>query len=92
MYQLTLKKHRKKVIKLPLYGKVPSVEIEPQAEFDGFFIHEGKVMCWVSECQPRMVTCIKAKVPIGKVTVKLSKVSGHDSDCWKNPDSTPADD
>ena len=86
LYNLELKKHRKKKIKLPEYGKVTSVEIEPLAEFNGFFISKGKTMFWVSTCQRRMVTCIKAKVPIGKVTVKLRRVSGPGNDRWVLPD------
>jgi hypothetical protein len=75
MYNLTLKRHRTKKIHLPVYGDVSSVEIEPFAEFDGFFIRKGKIMFWVSERKPRMITCIKAKVPVGTVTVKLQQVT-----------------
>ena len=84
LYELDIKIRREDDIKLPIYGKVPSVEIEPIAEFDGIFIRQGKIMFWVSKEKRRMVTCIQAKVPVGKVSVKLKKVSGPGDDFWVN--------
>ncbi len=82
LYQLELVKHREKKISLPNYGKVESVEIEPLAEFDGLFLRKGKVMFWVSKADRRMITCIKTKVPVGKITVKLQQVTGPGDDFW----------
>lgn len=84
LYELDLKIHRQDKIKLPNYGDVPSIEIEPIAEFDGLFLRKGKIMFWISMQNRRMVTCIKAKVAIGKVTVKLQRVTGPGSDFWAN--------
>jgi len=82
LYELDLNIHRTRKIKLPHYGKIPSTEVEPIAEFDGLFIRKGKIMFWVSKENRRMVTCVKAKVAVGKVTVKLQKVSGPGNDLW----------
>jgi hypothetical protein len=71
-------------IKLPHHGKVPCTEIEPIAQFDGLFLRQGKIFFWVSKQNRRMVTCIKAKVPVGKITVKLHEVSGPEDDFWNN--------
>ncbi len=83
LYTLDLKIRKEgKKIKLPDYGKVSSTEIEPVAEFDGLFLRKGKIFFWVSEQDRRMVTCIKAKVSVGKITVLLQKVLGPGDDFW----------
>ncbi len=82
LYALDITIRAEDDIRLPLYGKVPSIEIEPIAEFDGIFLRKGKILFWVSKQNRRMVTCIKAKVAVGKITVKLEKVSGPGDDFW----------
>ena len=82
LYDLELVKHREKGIHLPNYGKVKSIEIEPLAEFNGLFLRKGKIMIWISKIKRRMITCMKTKVSIGKVTVKLQEVSGPGDDFW----------
>ena len=69
-------------IKLTHYGKVPSLEIEPIADFDGIFLRQGKIFFWISKETPRVVTCIKAKVAVGKVTAKIHEVSGPVEGFW----------
>ena len=54
----------------------------PIAEFDGLFLRQGKVFFWVSKENRRMVTWVEAKVPVGKVSVKLREVSGPGDDFW----------
>ena len=51
-------------------------------EFDGLFLRKGKIMFWVSKKDRRMITCIKAKVPVGKITAKLQRVTGPGNDFW----------
>lgn len=85
-YTLELVDKGKDTIKLSEYGKVPSNTLEPVAEFNGLFLRQGKVMCWVSEEERRMITCIKAKIPVGKITIKLDKVSGPGTDFWATED------
>lgn len=82
LYSLDLKIRDDDKIRLPGYGKVKSTEIEPVAEFDGLFLRKGKVFFWVSKKNHRMVTCIKAKVSIGTITVKLQQVSGSGDAFW----------
>ncbi len=69
-------------IKLAQYGKVPSIEIEPVAEFDGIFLRQGKVFFWISKEPNRMVTCIKAKVSVGRITAKIHEISGPVTGFW----------
>jgi hypothetical protein len=84
IYDLRMKIHKEGEIKLPAYGKVPSIQVEPIAEFDGLFLRKGKVKFWVSKQNRRMVTCIHARVPVGRISVKLQNVSGPGDDFWVN--------
>ncbi len=69
-------------IKLPQYGKVPSIEIEPIADFDGLFLRQGNIFFWISNRGRRVVTCIRAKVPVGNITARLEAVGGPGDDFW----------
>lgn len=82
LYALDLKIRKEGNIKLPDYGKINCVQIEPIAEFDGLFLWKDKVFFWVSKREQRMITCVKAKVAIGKINVKLQKVSGSGDSFW----------
>ncbi len=82
VYELGMKIIDEDRIKVPGHGRVKSVQVEPIAEFDGMFVRKGKIVFWVSKENRRMVTCIKAKVPVGKITAKLQKVSGPGDDFW----------
>jgi len=82
VYDLELRIADEDKVKLPHYGKVASIEIEPIAEFDGLFLRQGKIFFWVSKHNPRMITSIQAKVPVGKITARLERVSGSGSDFW----------
>jgi hypothetical protein len=84
LYELGLKITDHDRIKVDEYGKIPSIEIEPVADFDGIFLRQGKVFFWVSTEKRRVVTCIKSKVAVGKVTAKLQSVSGQGNGFWNN--------
>jgi hypothetical protein len=82
LYDLGMAIHGDDTIKLSNYGKVACTEVEPLAEFDGLFLRQGKIFFWVSKQNRRMVTCVQAKVPVGKISVKLESVSGPGDDFW----------
>jgi hypothetical protein len=63
-------------------GKIPSLEMVPEAKFDGLFVSEGKATLWVSRDVRRLMTFAKLKVPFGRVRVKLEEVSGPGDDFW----------
>lgn len=69
-------------VDLSEYGKVKSTEIEPHADFDGIFVRDGKVRFWISKQEPRVLTMMKASVPVGSVTIKLEKASGTGEPFW----------
>lgn len=82
LYSLGLKIHKEGNIKLADYGKVSCVQIEPIAEFDGIFLRKGKIFFWVSKQKHRIITSVEAKVAVGRVKVKLDKVSGTGDSFW----------
>jgi hypothetical protein len=82
LYSLGLKIRKEGNIKLSDYGKVRCVQIEPIAEFDGIFLRKGKIFFWVSTQKHRIITCVEAKVAIGRVKMKLHKVSGTGDRFW----------
>ncbi len=82
LYDLGLNITDEDDIKVDDYGKVESIEIEPVADFDGIFLRKGKISFWVSKQKRRVVTCVKAKVAVGKVTAKLQSVSGQGEGFW----------
>ncbi len=84
LYDLNLKIRKEGRIKIPGYGKVDCIQLEPIAEFDGLFLRKGKIFFWVSKNNCRMITCIQAKVPVGKIKVKLQTVSGTGDEFWDN--------
>ena len=82
LYELGIEIRDTDTVKLPGYGKVESIQLEPIAEFDGLFLRQGKIFFWVSKQNRRMVTLVQAKVPVGKVSIKLEKVVGPGTDFW----------
>lgn len=83
LYDLDLKIHKEGRISLAEHGAVESFQIEPVAEFDGLFLRKGKIFFWVSKAQQhRMVTCVEAKVAVGRIKVKLQAASGTGNDFW----------
>ncbi len=82
MHEMGVGLLKEKKAKLPIYGKVECSVLEPVAEFDALFLREGKIFFWVSKQERRMVTLVQAKVAVGKINVKLQKVSGPGDDFW----------
>jgi hypothetical protein len=76
--------HAGKIEKIGLsnYPDVPSLQIDPEAAFNGLFVRSGKATLWVSRDPRRILTCLKAWVPFGRVTVRLHDVSGAGNDFW----------
>jgi hypothetical protein len=67
---------------IPPYGDVESIMMEPVAEFDGLFLRQGRIFFWVSEKKRRMVTRIRAEIPVGSINIKLQEVAGPGNDFW----------
>lgn len=83
IYDLILTAFKAGRIELPQYKrKVESLEIEPEAMFDGLFVRKGKATVWVSRDPRRLLTFAKIGVPFGRVRVTLQEVGGPGDDFW----------
>lgn len=82
IYDLYLQAKGVESVKLDGYGRVPSLRLEPQAQFQGLFVRKGKMTVWVSR-DPRMLcTQVKAVVPVANVRILLVDVNGPGDDQW----------
>jgi hypothetical protein len=83
VYDLILNTDDVDRIGLPHYKqKVPSLEMVPEAMFDGLFVRKGKATLWVSRDPRRLLTFAKIKVPFGRARIKLQEVRGPGTDFW----------
>jgi len=83
IYDLVVKTKKSKDISLPHYDReISSLQMEPEAKFDGLFVRKGKVTLWVSNDERKLLTYLKAKVLFGRVRVKLHEVRGPGDDFW----------
>jgi len=83
IYELILSTEGVEGIDLPNYKHdVPSLEMEPEAKFDGLFVRKGKATVWISRDPRRLLTFAKIKVPFGRARVTLQSVSGPGTDFW----------
>jgi hypothetical protein len=84
IYDLNVKIRKEKKQKVPEHGKVPCIQLEPIAEFDGLFLRQGRLFAWISKTDLQMITLMEAKVPVGKIKVRLQSVSGVEGGFWNN--------
>ena len=82
VYEVLVHAGKIEEVGLPNYPDVPSLQIEPEAAFNGLFVRCGKATLWVSRDPRRILTCLKAWVPFGRVTARLYDVSGDGNDFW----------
>lgn len=81
-YDVWLTTRGREKIKLPHYGKVPSIKLEPEAAFQGLFVRKGKITAWVSEDSRRLCTRLVGSVPVASINVILVDVQGPGNDAW----------
>jgi hypothetical protein len=83
LYDLFLTTFGKTPVELPHYDrKVLSLEMKPEAMFDGLFVRKGKATVWIS-CDPRrLLTLARLSTPFGRVSVTLHEVNGPGDDFW----------
>jgi len=82
LYDLTIKAEKQEEVKLPHYGKIDSMQLEPEAAFQGLFVRKGKMTVWVSEDDRKVITKASIKVPVAHVNLVLDKVTGPGDDEW----------
>ncbi|MBM4152906.1 MAG: DUF3108 domain-containing protein [Kiritimatiellaceae bacterium] len=83
VYDLFLTTLGIKSISLPKYVEdVASIEVKPEASFDGLFVKNGKATVWISRDSRHLMTLARLSVPFGRVSVTLSEVNGPGDDFW----------
>lgn len=83
LYDLFLTTSQTKRIDLPHYEQdILSLEMKPQAKFDGLFVRKGKAKIWVSCDSRRLLTRARLSTPFGRVSITLHEVNGPGDDFW----------
>jgi hypothetical protein len=82
LYDLWVSPERVENVKLPCFGPVPSVRVEPEAAFEGLFVRKGRVWVWVSEDGRRVCTKLVGSVPVASIKALLWEVRGPGDDFW----------
>jgi hypothetical protein len=83
IYDLFLKTFGIRQVDLPHYDRdVPSLELKPEAMFDGLFVRKGKATVWISRDPRRLLTQTRLSTPFGRVSVTLHEVNGPGEDFW----------
>ncbi len=82
IYDLLVRVLKVEDVKLPLYGKVKCIKIEPEAAFQGLFVRKGKMTVWVSSDDRRLMTMAVIDTPFANVKLLLDSVDGTGCDSW----------
>jgi len=82
IYDLSVKVRAKETVKLPRFGEVRSLRLEPEAKFQGLFVRSGRMVLWVSQDERRLCTKVTVVVPVASVRVLLDQVRGPGDDFW----------
>lgn len=69
-----------------LDDRIPVVEIEPEAAFDGVFRRQGRLHIHVSRDPRQLMLRMRANIPVGSVRMVLSEVRGPGEDVWRTED------
>jgi hypothetical protein len=82
IYGLTVCPLEYERVKLPRYGRVKSLKIEPEADFDGLTVRKGRGWIWISEDGRRLTTQLRVEIPVASVRLALAEVEGPGDDRW----------
>ncbi len=82
VYDLWLEARDTARIRLPQYGRISSIELEPEAAFEGLFVRRGRMTLWVSNDSRRVLTQMAASIPVASIRLVLQSVRGPGNDHW----------
>lgn len=91
LYDLTARVEKQEDVPLSRYGRVPTVKIEPVAQFGGVFVRKGRLWMWVTRDPRRIAARIVAEVPVATVQILLDEVRGPGGDSWVKGSGTKDD-
>ena len=82
IYDLWLEARGHDRIRLRNYGRVRSIEVEPEAAFEGLFVRRGRIILWVSSDDRRVLTQMVGEIPVASIRLVLDHVQGPGDDGW----------
>ncbi|GEM_PF-1595758 len=82
IYDLWLEARDNERVRLPNHGRVSSIEVEPEAAFEGLFVRRGRVIFWVSNDDRRVLTQMEGEIPVASIRLVLDEVHGPGDDDW----------
>ena len=82
IYDLWLEARDYESIRLRNYGRVSSIEVEPEAAFEGLFVRRGRIVFWVSDDDRRVLTQMQGQIPVASIRLVLDHVRGPGDDRW----------
>lgn len=82
IYDLLLKVTRNERIKLSEFGRVDTVRVDPEAQFNGLFVRKGKLVIWISKGDRVLCAKMEADTPFANVHAVLTEVHGPGDDFW----------
>jgi hypothetical protein len=82
LYDVWLNMGKVESVSLPVFHSVHSLEIEPVAAFQGFFLRKGRVWIWMSTDDRRFCTKLVGSVPVASIKALLWGVRGPGDDFW----------
>ncbi len=82
IYDLWLDAQGDERIRLRHYGRVRSIEVEPEAAFEGLFVRRGRMQLWVSDDDRQLMTQMVGSIPVASIRLVLQRVRGPGNDSW----------
>lgn len=83
LYDLTVKIRDEERIRLDTYGRVPSLRMDPIAEFQGMVNRRGKMRVWLSTGGRQLLTKVFVDTPFANVRLLLKSVEGPGAETWQ---------
>jgi len=74
LYELEIQAQKTESVKIVDESRIRSIKLEPIAKFEGLFVRKGRMWMWVSDDNSRLMTKMKAEVPVASVHLLLAEV------------------
>lgn len=83
LYDLTVNTRGEERIRLETYGRVPSLRMDPKAEFQGAVIKRGEMRVWISSEGRQLMTKLFVDTPFANIRLLLKSVEGPGAESWQ---------
>jgi hypothetical protein len=91
LLDLALAMREPATIRLSNYGAVPALVVEPEMDYEGLLIKDGKVRLWVADDARRLAVRLDIQAPLASIHTVLCSVGGPGADRWTEPRGRCAD-